>query len=47
MQVEKNGVHSNDKDHYSRGCALDLDVNHAGLFAKLGHNILHLAGDVI
>jgi hypothetical protein len=47
MKLHKNRVHSNELDHDSCSCALDIDIDHAGLDSGFSHDGFHLAGDVV
>jgi hypothetical protein len=33
--------------HHTCCCALDVDINHAGLHFRFGNDSLHLGGDVV
>ena len=43
----KKRVHLNEKNHDSGSSTLDIDVDHAGLYAGIADYRLHLLGDVI
>jgi len=40
-------VHSNEKNHHTGSCTLNVNINHSGLYAGFFYDRLHLAGDIV
>ncbi len=47
MQDSLKRVHLNEMHHDPCSGTLEIDINHAGLYAALSDNSLHLTGDIV